>query len=452
MKRPTFKPQAPDIILTGDGRRIAKTCLLLFFLFASTFCHAQTAANVLFVGNSYTEVNDLPGMVTQIARSMGDELACQSNTPGGCTFSQHCSNHSMELIRQGGWHFVVLQEQSQYPSFPQQQVESEVFPYAQRLVDSVYRHSPCAEPVFYMTWGRKNGDQGNAPYFPVLGTYEGMDSMLCERYTYMAEAYDASLCPVGRVWRYLRTRRPTIELYQSDGSHPSVAGTYAAACAFYTLFFHRNPTGIPFEPSQMAPDVASAIRHAVDSVVYQQLDSWRRPQPVAAFESHIDDTDPMTVVLASTSAHADSLVWIIDDGEALGTTDTTLTHTFADTGSHTITLIASRHCMADTTTASVHIVDDTTPPLPIGIASAVSINDFAVSPNPTDGMVILTIPPNCEMQRVVATDMAGRQIKSVPVTSTDVKVVFRLDDCASGVYLLHAVAATGIATRKIVVR
>jgi hypothetical protein len=241
MKRPTFKPQAPDIILTGDGRRIAKTCLLLFFLFASTFCHAQTAANVLFVGNSYTEVNDLPGMVTQIARSMGDELACQSNTPGGCTFSQHCSNHSMELIRQGGWHFVVLQEQSQYPSFPQQQVESEVFPYAQRLVDSVYRHSPCAEPVFYMTWGRKNGDQRNGEIFPPIGTYEGMDSLLALRYGMMAEQNDASLCPVGRVWPWLRHNHPEIELYQADETpHPLRLGICHHRCR-YQLSAQRRP-------------------------------------------------------------------------------------------------------------------------------------------------------------------------------------------------------------------
>ena len=161
-----------------------KSLLFAFSIALGAFhCQGQEAVNVLFVGNSYTEVNNLPLMVQQVAQSMGETLVFQSNTPGGCTFRQHCSNSSMELIRQGGWDFVVLQEQSQYPSFPQGQVEAEVFPFAQRLVDSVYRHSPCAEPVFYMTWGRKYGDAGNAPYFPVLGTYEGMDSMLCLRYT-----------------------------------------------------------------------------------------------------------------------------------------------------------------------------------------------------------------------------------------------------------------------------
>ena len=214
---------------------------LLAFVFPSV---AQEGAKVLFIGNSYTEVNNLPLMTTEVARSMGFEMTYSSNTPGGCNFNQHCNNQSMTLIRQGGWDYVVLQEQSQYPSFPQPQVEAEVFPYAAQLVEAVYAASPCAEPMFYMTWGRRDGDAYNAQFFSVLGTYEGMDSMLYERYVYMAEANDASVCPVGRVWRRLREDHAEIELYQSDGSHPSTAGTYAAACAFAVMFFHGNPESI----------------------------------------------------------------------------------------------------------------------------------------------------------------------------------------------------------------
>ena len=431
----------------------ARAIILFLSLAVNTFCHSQTTYNVLFVGNSYTEVNDLPGMVAQIASSMGDELNYQSNTPGGCTFSQHCSNRSMELIRQGGWDFVVLQEQSQYPSFPQQQVENEVFPFAQRLVDSIYRHSPCAEPVFYMTWGRKNGDAGNARFFPVLGTYEGMDSMLCLRYTQMAEAYDASLCPVGRVWRYLRTKRPGIELYQSDGSHPSIAGTYAAACAFYTVFFHRDPTTITYR-STLSADIAAAIRNAVDSVVYQQLAQWRRPQPVASFESHVDNTDPLSVILSSTSQHADSLQWLFDDDETIFATGTTLTHTFSDTGIHRVTLIASRHCLTDTASMSVRIVGDTTstPPDPLAVSGASASKGIAIFPNPTDGIVRITFLPDCRVERLVVTDIAGRQKETFPVSAADGSIVLSLSGYESGIYLLHVITATGIAVRKLVVR
>lgn len=262
-----------------------KILVLLLLAFANIL-HAQYEPNVLFIGNSYTQVNDLPKMVADIAQSTGERMTYSSNTPGGCTFMQHCSNQSMAMIQAGGWDIVVLQEQSQLPSFPQDQVEWQCFPYAQKLVDSIYAHNPDAEPVFYMTWGRKNGDPdtNNVAEFPVLGTYEGMDSMLCERYTYMAETYHTSLCPVGRVWRHLRTNNPDIELYANDGSHPSVAGTYAAACAFYVMFFHRTPDDITFS-SNLDENIATTIRKAVKIVVFDSLEHWRRAFPHVGFDA-----------------------------------------------------------------------------------------------------------------------------------------------------------------------
>jgi len=257
-----------------------KAKILVLLLLVAKVLHAQYEPNVLFIGNSYTYYNDLPKMVSDIAASTGERMTYSSNTPGGCTFSQHCTNQSMTMIQAGGWDIVVLQEQSQLPSFPQSQVEWQCFPYAQRLVDSIYAHNPNAEPMFYMTWGRKNGDTdpNNVAEFPVLGTYEGMDSMLCERYTYMAETNHASLCPVGRVWRHLRTNNPEIELYANDGSHPSLAGTYAAACAFYVMFFHRNPDDITFS-SSLDENTATTIREAVKIVVFDSLEHWRQAFP-----------------------------------------------------------------------------------------------------------------------------------------------------------------------------
>lgn len=34
-------------------------------------------------------------------------------------------------------------------------------------------------------------------------------------------------------------------LFLDDGSHPSPAGTYLAACTFYAAIFNANPAGLP---------------------------------------------------------------------------------------------------------------------------------------------------------------------------------------------------------------
>lgn len=377
------------------------TLLALTALFFALSAQSQTDARVLFIGNSYTEVNNLPQMTENVARSMGCTLTWSSNTPGGCTFSQHCTNQSMTLIREGSWDFVVLQEQSQYPSFPQSQVEEEVFPYAERLVDSVYAHSPCAEPMFYMTWGRQNGDAYNAQFFPILGSYEGMDSMLYEgmdsmlyeRYVYMAEAFDASVCPVGRVWRYLREHHPEIELYAPDGSHPSVAGSYAGACSFFVMFFGRNPEEIAFEPSGLEREVAGTIRHAVFEVVFRQLGQWKRPQPTATVSLLSSEGDEATLVAHAT--HADSLTWDFGDGTttsiSTATGDSIATHRYADTGNYEVTLIASRHCMTDTARVAVHIIADTTE---VGVdapQSSAFDAPLQIFPNPTKATPTVTL-------------------------------------------------------------
>lgn len=352
-------------------------------------------------------------MIADMAASVGDELIHTSSTPGGCTFQQHCNNQSMTLILHGGWDAVILQEQSQYPSFPQWQVEAEVFPYATQLVNAIYAASPCAEPMFYMTWGRRDGDQMNADEFPVLGTYEGMDSMLCLRYTQMAADNDASLCPVGRVWRLIRNEHPEIELYASDGSHPSLAGTYAAACAFYAMLFHHDPNELQYDAG-LNREIANTIRHAASRIVWSSglslpQSQWLRPSPIASFDTAILN---FQLSVFNFSTLADSIFWNFGDGTTMNTSANidTLSHTYIDTGNYTVTLVASRHCMTDTVILGINIgytipdttITDTTttdPEDPVGIIDTQAphlrqsrSHHFSVLPSVTTGIVTISSP------------------------------------------------------------
>ena len=326
---------------------------------------------------------------------------------------------------------MVLQEQSQLPSFPQGQVEAEVFPFAARLVDSVYVHNPCAEPVFYMTWGRRDGDAMNAAEFPVLGTYEGMDSMLCERYLQMATDNDASVCPVGRVWRHLRERRPELELYQTDGSHPSTAGTYAAACAFYVMFFGDSPLAITYTPSGLDIGSAETIRNAVHDVVYTRIESWRRPEPTAQIE--LTDIDGYEVSLTAHLSHAEAASWSLGDGVTAEYTDSTLSHTYSESGDYEVTLVASRHCMTDTVRLLVHLTGDTTT---VGIAVCES-EKLIIFPNPSVGKPTIVFCPHGDENpdwgdpaSIIVTTPDGRNI---PYD------ILKESDMVRGIYLIRAI-------------
>ena len=211
-------------------------------------------------------------MVQHCYTSAGVDFEFTMSAPGGYDFRRHCS-YSLGPIQSGDYDVVVLQEQSQLPSFPEQQFMQESYPYAMQLCDLIRQYNPNAKIFFYMTWGRKNGDAQNCPYFPPLCTYEGMDSLLYARYMMMAQDNQACVSPVGAVWHYIRDHYPDLELYQSDESHPSYFGSYVAACCFYTSLTGQNPLDIHWNGS-LSGSQADIAKMAVKTVVFDSLSKW----------------------------------------------------------------------------------------------------------------------------------------------------------------------------------
>ena len=247
--------------------------LILIFCFSNILGQSQTK-KALFIGNSYTLENNLAQITASIASSVGDKLIFSTSAIPNYSLQQHSTNStSLSLIRQGGWDYVVLQEYSQYPSEPLAWVESNVYPFARYLNNEINAYNSSAETVFYMTWGRKNGDASRCAVLPVVCTYVGMDDLTRERYMYMAQANQAIVSPVGAVWRYIRENYPSIELYQTDGSHPSAAGSYAAACCFYAAIFRKDPSLATYNFT-IDPTDALKIRAAAKQVVFYNLKTW----------------------------------------------------------------------------------------------------------------------------------------------------------------------------------
>ena len=284
---------------------------IVLFLLLSFSSYGQT--RILFVGNSYTAANSLPTMVAAIASSANQSLACTQQTLGGATFYQHSqSNATYTKLASQNWDYVVLQAQSQEPSFPYSQFSWQTLPYAIELVDSIRSIAPCAQPVFFRTWGRENGDQANCAAFPPLCTYAGMDSMLHRHYSLMADTTDAYLSPVGAVWKHIRDTDSTINLYTSDGSHPSLAGTYAAACTFFTMITRMDPNTIT-DDQNLSPSTAAAIRQAAKDIAYDSLSLWK----VGHYDTKAGFTATMSndsLTYTDTSSFSDSVYYDFGDG------------------------------------------------------------------------------------------------------------------------------------------
>lgn len=187
---------------------------------------------ILFIGNSYTR--PLRSMMpTVLAGSPYSGSTLKFVTPGGCTLQRHLDNlETVQLIQSGKWDYVVLQEQSQSPAM--NSTKAAFLRAAEELCEMI--EDAGAVPVFYMTWGRRDGDRHNKSINP---DYETMQEKLTDSYEKAARKNDALLAPVGEVWAEIRDQHEELgmALYRKDGSHPSSEGAYLIACVFYRLFF-----------------------------------------------------------------------------------------------------------------------------------------------------------------------------------------------------------------------
>lgn len=368
---------------TVNRLKAAIICLAVFC--AANLSYARTV-RVLFVGNSYITTNNLPQILANMAASTGDTLVYDVSAPGGASFESHYSATPATIAKMQtpGWDYVVLQEQSQRPARTVDFFYWLVYPFAKRLDSVIHHYNPCAETIFYMTWGRKNGDPSLCPNpfnYRVFCEYHTMDSVTRERYKLLGDTFKSTISPVGAVWRYMRFQHPQIDMYDADESHPSPAGSYAGACAFYTAIFKRSPDSIKYDFSLSAAD-AAIIRSAARRVVYDSMYVWNIGMHETFADFFWQFTGPNTVNFVNRSTQGIQWQWDFGDGQTSNATFPT--HTYAAPGTYVVRLIITDPWQCtDTVFQKITI-------LPTGIGSDPDREVIEISPNPANNVLYLT--------------------------------------------------------------
>ena len=181
---------------------------------------------VLFIGNSQTYVNDVPGIVQALADSAGGErLAVMTSANANYALIDHWNGgEAQRVIASRRWSHVVLQQ-----GWTPAGVCRDTLRLATGLFAPVIRSS-LAEPALLQTWPPI--DRPNQ----WLGTIES--------YRLAAADVNGVLFPVAEAWEVARARDPSINLY-SDGLHANQAGSYLAALVIYARLLHKSPVGLP---------------------------------------------------------------------------------------------------------------------------------------------------------------------------------------------------------------
>ncbi len=191
---------------------------------------------ILFIGNSYTYYNNLPGIVADFARTVAYErpVTVEMVAQGGATLRDHwMSGEGLAAIRRGTWDYVVLQEQSMLGVMLVDGAPSVNDPeffhrYARLFAREVA--AAGAKPVFYLTWARQ--------------ATPALQDHLTSAYTAIARETGALLAPAGVAWQAVRSARPSLGLYDPDGTHPSPTGSYLAAATLWATISGTPARGL----------------------------------------------------------------------------------------------------------------------------------------------------------------------------------------------------------------
>ena len=388
---------------------------ILFIMGFSALTYGQETKRVLFLGNSYTAFNNLPSLIDSIANSFGDTLVHDMNLQ--LNLQYHAGdNSSMSKIRQGNWDFVVVQGQSVRPA--QSTAPTNVYPYAEEITDSIRENNLCGKAMFFMTWGRENGYLSSGSN----STYNGMQENLYNAYLTMTTDNDGVCAPVGAVWKYVRDSFPTINLYDSDGSHPSVAGSYLAACTFYAAIFRKTPETTPFYGG-LTRIIAEDLQKAAAHIVLDSLDTWHLLDydVQAAFTSI---TNNNTVNFSNFSTNSVAYQWNFDDGSALNTS-LAPSHTF-QSGTYEVELVAFDNCGLSDTLVQTIVISTITNTEKLEISKESLVKCY---PNPVKSILYID---------------AAEEIKSLKIFDVTGQIVLAKKELATNKLMLNPKIQKGL--------
>ena len=190
---------------------------------------------ILYIGNSFTTRNDLPALLGNIAdMGMGINLESKVISAGGASLRRHWNAGAANSISNEKWDYVVLQEQSTLPIKNPKRFHENVREFVPAINES------GAQMVLYMTWARKNEPQNQA--------------LLTDGYNKIGDELGATVVPVGVAWQNLLEKHDRPILHTEDGSHPTFAGSYLAACTFYATLFGGDPTTLDKDIAELTND------------------------------------------------------------------------------------------------------------------------------------------------------------------------------------------------------
>jgi hypothetical protein len=227
----------------------------------------------IFIGNSFFYYNNsMHNHVLQLEKAADpankQSYRATSVTIGGSGFDWHDVESYFRPNAIGSYSFddqnnvvfnkrdklfdvAIMMDCSQCPIHPK--LKTVFTEFAKKDSDIVRAHG--ARPVFFMSWAYADKPE--------------MTAQLAEAYTVAANANNALVIPAGLAFARAIARQPELNLYAADKRHPSLAGTYLAACTVFAALTGRSPVGNPYLAGIDAPTA-----HFLQTVAWETVQAY----------------------------------------------------------------------------------------------------------------------------------------------------------------------------------
>ncbi len=202
--------------------------IFLAFTLAPPAAADDSPQKVLFVGNSFTYYNNSLHNHYRHFRDAAHDGESYGRVRAMAISGSSLPEHRLGLqqrLEADDWDIVVLQG---YSVGPITEGYAEPFRESAREYSADIR-ADGGEPVFFMTWAYTGKPE--------------MTQQLDEAYTSIGDELNAMVVPVGRAFASALEKRPDLDLVVPDLKHPTLAGTYLAACMFYAALHGETPVG-----------------------------------------------------------------------------------------------------------------------------------------------------------------------------------------------------------------
>lgn len=198
----------------------------------------------LFIGNSHTMSNNVPGMVKSLVESGGQKIFVE--TVGGDLLNNIAARPEViEKVKKGRWNFVILQGASVSQS------HKTIYPYDHSKNLAAAATKAGAVPLLYAEWSRKGIDE---------------TEYIIDIYRLIQKGSSARIVTVGRVWDQILKQDPKLDLWIADGNHAKPVGSYIAACSFYYSILGKDAPFPTFKMSGLDQKIDRLIKNTAKSL------------------------------------------------------------------------------------------------------------------------------------------------------------------------------------------